>query len=174
MTQRLLSSWELFLVCTAMVVGCSDAPSAPSQSVPTEREQFISSTEPEGASSIAAAKAIAAEKQPQEVVLIGQILAGQFDPFESGKATFVLTELPEEGHGKGHDSANCPFCKRRAAKAAKVVVQCTDAKGEILPIGAQQLLGLEPNQVVVVSGTGKLNPDLDLFTVEANDIFIRR
>jgi hypothetical protein len=162
------------LLATVLMTGCADATSAPSPAASADGERFIARAEPAGASSIAKAKAAVAEQQRGEVVLVGQILSGQFDPFEADKATFVLTELSEDGHGAGHDATNCPFCKRRAAKAAKVVVQCTDDEGEILPIGAQQLLGVEPNQVIVVSGTGALNPDLDLFTVQAKQIFVRR
>lgn len=162
----------LLSLAMLLLPGCAESGGAPV--APPERQKFIAAAEPQGATTIAKAKAAVANKSG-EVVLVGQILAGQFDPFHQGKASFVLTELPEGGHAhKGHDHKDCPFCKRRAAKAPKVVVQCKDAAGKLIPIDARQLLGVAKDQVIVVRGKGKIDPALDMFVVEAESIFIRR
>lgn len=161
----------LMLLLLLALPGCAESGGAPV--VLPERQNFIAKTEPAGATSIAKAKA-AVGKESGEVVLVGQILAGQFDPFHQGKASFVLTELPEGGHAhQGHDHKDCPFCKRRVAKAPKVVVQCNDATGKLIPIDSRKLLGVASGQVIVVRGTGKVDPALDMFVVRAERIFIR-
>ena len=98
----------------------------------------------------ASAPAIA---EASDVTLVGRIYAGELEPWEDGKASFMLSELPEDGHGEGHDSDNCPFCKRRLAKAPTAIVRFVDAQGETLPIDARKLFGLEKGQTVVVRGT---------------------
>ncbi|TVP98130.1 MAG: hypothetical protein EA381_13150 [Planctomycetaceae bacterium] len=94
------------------------------------------------------------------VWVIGRIFAGDFEPWEPGSAAFLISELPAEGHGEGHDADNCPFCKRKAAKAPKGMVRFLDEQGHPLPIDARKLFGVEKNSVVLVQGdvsVGELN-----------------
>jgi hypothetical protein len=105
--------------------------------------------------------------------LVGTIGAGDDDPFEKNQAAFFLSELPDHDHA-GHDAANCPFCKHRAAETPRVIVQFVDDAGQVLPIDSRQLLGVEKGQVVVVRGQGQLNDTLDLLVVTASGIHIRR
>lgn len=173
MSGRLQHTWAMLALAILTLPGCTSSGGVSSDAPPPERQQFIAAAEPEGATAIETAKA-AVEKGFGEVVIVGQILSGQFDPFQADKATFVLSELPDDGHAhKGHDSKDCPFCKRRAAKAPKAVVQCNDRSGQPLPIAAPKLLGIAPNQVVVVQGKGTVDPELNLFVVEANRVYIR-
>jgi hypothetical protein len=156
-----------------MLPGCAESDGS-TAAPPPERQRFIASSEPKSATSIARAKASVAQ-QSGEVVFVGQILDSQFNPFQEGQASFVLSELPDDGHAhKGHDPKDCPFCKRRAAKAPKAIVQCKDESGKLLPIDARTLLGVAPDQVIVVRGKAKVDPALDLFLVEAERVFIRR
>jgi len=100
------------------------------------------------------------DKEPKSLVVVGRIYAGDLDPWEQGKASFVLSELPADGHGAGHDADNCPFCKRRAAKAPTGIVKFVDEKSETLSIDARKLFGIETGQVVRISGkmvAGELN-----------------
>jgi len=100
------------------------------------------------------------DKEPKSLVVVGRIYAGDLDPWERGKASFVLSELPADGHGEGHDADNCPFCKRRAAKAPTGIVKFVDDKSETLSIDARKLFGIETGQVVRISGkmvAGELN-----------------
>lgn len=107
-----------------------------------------------------------------EVVVVGRIFAGDMQPFEAGKAAFVLTELPEEGHGAGHDPDTCPFCKRRAAKQPSAIVRFLDESGQPIPLDARKLLGLNPKDVVVIRGTatpGQMNTIL----IDASELSVR-
>lgn len=96
----------------------------------------------------------------EAVVVVGRVYAGDLEPWEAGKASFLLAELPAEGHGEGHDADNCPFCKRRAAQAPTAIVQFLDDRGQVIAHDARQLFGLKKNDVVTVRGQatrGKLN-----------------
>jgi hypothetical protein len=92
-------------------------------------------------------------KEASDITVVGRVHAGQLEPWEDGKASFMLSELPDDGHGEGHDSDNCPFCKRRLAKAPTAVVKFVDAQGQTLSIDSRKLFGLEKDQTVVVHGT---------------------
>lgn len=135
------------------------------------REQYVSATEPAGAVTLSelaqrlggntadAADEDAAGAETAAVV-VGRIYAGDLEPWDAGKASFLLAELPAEGHGEGHDADNCPFCKRRAAQAPTAIVQFLDDRGQIIAHDARQLFGLNKNDVVTVSGQatrGELN-----------------
>jgi len=98
-------------------------------------------------------EAKATDSEPLQVTVVGRISAGELEPWETGKASFMLSELPEDGHGEGHDADNCPFCKRRAAKAPTGIVKFVDEKNETLAIDARKLFGLEKDQQVAIRGT---------------------
>ena len=93
------------------------------------------------------------ETSRPKVTLVGRVHAGDLDPWEPGKASFMISELPPDGHGEGHDSDNCPFCKRRLAKAPTGVVKFVANDGQTIPVDSRALFGLEKGQTVVVSGT---------------------
>lgn len=93
------------------------------------------------------------ETSRPKVTLVGRVHAGDLDPWEPGKASFMISELPPDGHGEGHDSDNCPFCKRRLAKAPTGVVKFITDDGQTIPVDSRALFGLEKGQTVVVTGT---------------------
>lgn len=96
----------------------------------------------------------------EAIVVVGRIFAGDMEPWDPGKASFLLAELPDEGHGEGHDADNCPFCKRKAAKAPTAIVQFVDSAGNVITTDARKLLGVDKKDVVVVRGkvsAGELN-----------------
>lgn len=140
------------------------------------RERFVQATEPSGALTIAEAREKAGEGA--EVAAIGRIGAPGIDPWAKEQAAFVMSELqaPPSGHADspGHDAANCPFCKRRAAKAdATALVQFRDPQGNVLPLDARQLLGVGVDQVVVVRGQGHVN-ELGVLVIAADKIHVRK
>jgi len=112
---------------------------------------------------------------PGPVTLVGRIDAGDLEPFEQGKATFVLSEMPDPEHAGGDpDHAdNCPFCKRRLQNAPKAVVRFLDEGGEVIAEDARQLLGVEKQDVVIVSGSGHFQPDLDTLLIDAETAYVR-
>jgi hypothetical protein len=108
-----------------------------------------------------------------DITIVGRIYAGQLEPWEDGKASFMLSELPEDGHGEGHDSDNCPFCKRRLAKAPTAIVKFVDAQGQTLPIDSRKLFGLEKEQAVVVHGT-VIAGEFNSIVLVADQLHIRK
>ena len=166
---RLLAGFAL-LACS-LFAGCHSAEDATLQ---VHRSRFVLPGEPAGGLSIAEART---QLDPQSLVtIVGRIGAVDAEPWEQGKAAFVITEAPAPGHDHaGHDPADCPFCKRRAAQGAtpQAMVQFLDERGQLLPIDARQLLGVEKGQIVVVQGYAEPN-DLDMLVVSAQGIYVRR
>ncbi len=149
----LVGCW-LAVGCTARVAP-PPPPQAAAQSaadprVTELREKYLLAAEPSGAVSISAAKQ-SLESQP-EFVLMGRIGVGSHDPWEPGKATFVISDaVPDKsGHASqpGHDKDNCPFCKRRASAAeSTAIIQLVDEAGQVLPVDARQLLSADKDHI---------------------------
>lgn len=108
----------------------------------------------------------------ESVVIVGRIFAGDLEPWDAGKASFLIAELPEDGHGEGHDADNCPFCKRKAAKAPTAIVQFVDATGQVVPIDARKLFGVNKQDVVVIRGQAAAG-ELRAMVVTVTDMHIR-
>lgn len=108
----------------------------------------------------------------EPVVVVGRIYAGDLEPWDNGKASFLLAELPEQGHGEGHDADNCPFCKRKAAKAPTAIVQFLDEEGEVLGQDARKLFGVAKNDVVTIRGQAAAG-DLNTLLITAEAIHVR-
>jgi hypothetical protein len=162
------------LVLSAVVfAGCD---SSQDRVIRNYRERFMLDSEPSNPAAIADAKESVAEDP--DVVVLGQIAAGQQEAFSKLEASFVLSELTTDkeghGHGEGHDASSCPFCKRRTAKAAVASVQFVDESGKVIPIDARQLLNLKPGDVVVVRGRAEIVEGIDLLKLTADGIYIRR
>ncbi len=165
------------LLTLALTLGCQRQDGR----VAELRKQLVLAEEPAGARSIESAleEAQASEAEDLgEVVLVGRIGAGEFEPWAEGQAAFLMSEaVPETEHAAtpGHDPANCPFCRRRAEKAASftALVQFRDERGEVLSIDARQLLGVEQNQVVVVRGKARVDK-VGTLIVAADAIHVRR
>ncbi len=173
---RTRSQFLLLLALLATVSGCNKA----DERVSSLRGQLILADEPAGAASIAEVRdGMTADPQSeQDILIVGRIGAGEFEPWADGQASFLMAEaLPETDHAAtpGHDPATCPFCRRRAEKAgnATALVQFRDEKGEVLPIDARELLGVKEDQVVVVRGKGHVDK-LGVLVVSATGIHVRR
>jgi hypothetical protein len=164
----------LFVIAAllAVVSGCNRG----NAELETLRNRLVLVDEPLGATTIADSRdKIDAE---QEVVVVGKIGAGEIQPWADGQAAFLISEVPaDNAHASspGHDPATCPFCRRRAEKAASVtaLVQFRDEKGELLPIDARELLGVSQDQVVVVRGKGHVDK-LGVLVVAATGIHVRK
>lgn len=163
------------LALLALVAGIAGCGSREDAALKAQREKFSRADEPTGAVSFADARKGLAEKS--EVVLVGRIAASDQEPFVNGQAAFFVTDaFADAAHGNesGHDPANCPFCKRRAEQPeSQAIVQFLDEQGQVVPIDARQLFGLEPNQVVVVEGAATVD-GLNVMFVSAKGIHVRR
>ena len=140
------------------------------------RKQIVLAAEPAGAVTPTAAKAALA-KSPKKMVIAGRIAGKGIDPFVKGKASFAMLQLPDD-HAKnpGHNADDCPFCKKRLAKAPMVAVQFVGGDGKELPIDARELFGVSQNAEVVVTGTASFNPKLALpiIQLQGESIYIRK
>lgn len=151
-------------------VGCGSSESTQFAAV---RKVVLSTEKPSELQTFAEAKEHLADKP--SVTIRGKIAAGDFDPFESNKSIFTITEIPADSHegDPGHDADNCPFCKRRAKDAPMALVRISDEQGNLFPFSAANILGLQKDQVIVVHGKAEYKSDLDLFTVDATKLFIQ-
>ncbi len=144
------------------------APQAASQTGGGDQEPA-----PPAASQPAVADPLQSAGTLRDVWVVGRIFAGDFDPWEQGRASFLISELPEEGHGEGHDADNCPFCKRKAAQAPKAMVRFADEKGQTVGIDARELFGLKTGDVVAVRGSAKVG-ELNTLMIDAAALHRKR
>ena len=139
------------------------------------RARLVLPTEPAGAVNPTEAK-VGLSTTPQPLAIAGRIAAKGMDPFVKGKASFAMMQLPDD-HAKkpGHNSDDCPFCKKRLAKAPLVAVQFVNSDGKDIAIDARDLFGVANGQDVVVKGTATFNPKLALpiIQLKGEGIFIR-
>ena len=138
-----------------------------------ERARFVLADEPPDAMTPTDAKELATE--PVEMVLAGRIDAGDINPFQAGKATFMISELPDEEHAAGDpDHAdNCPFCARRLAKAPKAIVTFNDKDGNAIEIDSQSLFDISKGDAVVVKGTVHYQEATNTLQVDASGLHRR-
>lgn len=171
MMRRLANLVWLLVLAASLTVGCG---SQEQRELEAYRKQLLLAQAPVEVRTIADAKAQLAD-QP-EVVLRGRVEVDQVPGTGGPQAIFVLTELQPDDHGEqpGHVADNCPFCKRRAAKAPRATIQLMNAQGQVLPYNVQQLLGIHRGDIVVVRGRGQVVPELDLFTVTANGLYLKK
>jgi len=166
--------WPLTILLVLLAIAPATIASAADQAALKER--LLLQTEPAGAQTPTAAKA-GLSTTPQAVVIAGRIDAKGMDPFVKGKASFAMLQLPDD-HAKkpGHNSDDCPFCKKRLAKAPLVAVQFVDEDGKEIPHDARELFGVAKGQEVVVKGMATFNPKLALpiIQLQADGIYIRQ
>ena len=166
----------LVIVLVGFQVGVCSLAVAASIDIDKTRTTLLLEQEPEGALTPTAAKAAIA-KGPKELVIAGRIAANGMDPFVKGKASFAMLQLPDDhGSQPGHNPDDCPFCKKKLAKAPMVAVQFVGVDENELPIDARELFGVENNAVVVIRGTASFNSKLALpiIQLKANGIYIRK
>ncbi|TWU05703.1 hypothetical protein [Stieleria varia] len=110
------------------------------------------------------------------VLIAGRISTGELEPFEPGQASFVMTQLPDEGHAADdpEHADNCPFCKRELKNAPMALVRFNDEQGETLPISAKDLFGLAAGDVVVIRGTADYVDGPNMVNIQANGIYRRK
>ncbi len=151
--------WFGLAFSALFVSGCAQTTVDPA--IAAARDRFSLATEPDSQTLSEVAALIgsnpegddATGEDDQAVTVKGRVFSGELDPWEPGKATFILSELPEDGHGEGHDADNCPFCKRRAAQLPTAIVTFNDKHNRTLAIDVRELFEIEKNQVVVIQGT---------------------
>ena len=139
-----------------------------------ERARLLLTDEPADALTPTDAKEKIAESST--VVLAGRIHAGDIEPFMPGVASFMMTQLPDEGHGADDpDHAdNCPFCKRRLKSAPKVIAEFKDNDGKLIDIDSKELFGIEKGDAVVITGEAEYQETTNTLKVDAKGLFKRK
>lgn len=143
------------------------------------RDRYSLPAEPEAVLSIAKAQELLGKSpgMPQSVAIAGRVGTRQGSPFLEGKASFFLIEIVDDPHASkpGHDSDDCPFCKKRLAKLPIAAVQFVDAAGAVIPHDSRGLFGLEKGREVVVRGSGVFDPKFPIPVVQltADGIHVR-
>jgi hypothetical protein len=128
------------------------------------------------------------EVEPIDVALVGQIggLANPWPetqpdyPFSDLRAQFFLAdpgtvaEVAESGHVHA-EGEECAFCAAHAADNSHMIamVRIVDAQGEVVPIGASELLNLKAGDMVIARGKARIVAG-DMLVVDATGIYIRR
>jgi hypothetical protein len=133
---------------------------------------YFVTTEPAAAKPIVEVKK--GSKAGDEVVMRGRI-AGRRDPFTSGRASFMMTDLSlavcEDGCKTPWDHC-CDDKKDIAAVAA--TVQIVDDKGEVIKGDAKGVHGLEPNAELVVVGKIKSMDEAGNLVVDAKQVYVKK
>ncbi len=131
-------------------------------------------------------------QEEKPLVVIGMI-GGVADPWTKNKTSFIITDPAaveadesadakadskahaHKGHDhKDHDPATCPFCSKKIKEPeALALIEFRNSEGKVLPYDAQQLFGVQKQQLVVVKG--KVRQDASgYWLVAADGIYVRR
>lgn len=139
------------LACVVLASGCQGSKSeAIDQLAKQIQAKILVAGKPDQVQSL---KSVYGSYQPDQVVTVaGRIYAESISPFDPLESTFTVIELPKPGHNH-EDPGDCPFCKRELRNAKFAIVKIVDEAGKTLPAPADQLLGLEKNQDVVLTGS---------------------
>ncbi|MEZ6091600.1 MAG: hypothetical protein R3C05_27015 [Pirellulaceae bacterium] len=182
---RTISLWTVVPLVLLCLSGCeSNVANSGGSPAPVENAYLLDAA-PAEAISVSDAKANLATPGP--VTVIGRINAGDHDPFEAGKAMFLMKSdattiadpdraaAAEEQHGgPGHDADNCPFCKRKNNPTDSVaIVRFLDEGGKPFEKDAREMLGVAKDQVVIVQGIADVDP-LGHLVVDAKGLYIVR
>ena len=171
--------WRMIGVVSgvALAAGCPD-PGAVRPAVPVVRE-----VPPDAVTPTVAAKRFVDDDETSEaqaatsaeVTVVGRIDAGDQPAFDPDRAAFFVSEIIEDPDGgDGHDASTCPFCKRRAARAAKVLVSIIDDRGEPITERADQRFGLTKGDRVSVRGDATFNSQQNLIRLETTPSGLQR
>lgn len=167
------------------LTGCDGVQSSrtASESADLSSEHLIEIAPPDPTSLTQAAEKLdgsqdpaATTDSPREMVLIGKVDAGDFPAFQDGQATFMLSELPADGHGlddPDHED-NCPFCKRRAEKAPKAIVNMVGPDGKTLGTDARELLGVAQGDRVIAVGTATYDKTVNAITLQCSGVYVAK
>lgn len=144
--------------------------------VMTIPEAVAKLSQPDAAADSADEEGTLQNDQPVEVTIVGRIPGGDLAAIEEKQAVFLMTVLPAEGEGDPGDrdhADNCPFCRRRAEKAPKAIVEILDeATGQVVPHDVRRWLGVETGDHVVTAGTATFDPAVNILTVRTSKLFI--
>jgi hypothetical protein len=177
--EKLMIRCNLTLACAALLTafaGCSSKTAVEKSQAASQPSaagaKYLLSAAPADPQDVTAV--LDAAENGQDVVVVGRI-GGDHNPWVDGLAAFKLvdrslaacTDIPGD---------NCPTpwdycCVTDQLPGATTFVKVVDEQGEIVPTGAQELLGVSELQTVVIKGKALKDEDGNV-TVLASGIFI--
>lgn len=107
-----------------------------------------------------------------EFVIRARINAGDLPPWGSDTASFVVTEAIGHDGDEAHDPHKCPFCSRDIQNNI-AQVHFADDNGKLIQIDSRNLFDLSQFQLIIVSGTGKID-DTDTLVIQARQMYVTR
>ena len=157
---------------SVLLTGCGGSVSAEIQAL---RSRFLATAPPDGAAAISAIRAKRKKGEltaDDRIVVRCRINAGDMPPWETGAASFVVTDATGHNGDKEHNPHTCPFCSRDIINSI-ARVQFHDPQGVVIATDARELFDLRENQLVVLSGTGQFD-DTDHLVIVADQMFVKR
>jgi hypothetical protein len=150
----------LMMLVAVVVVGCAkkrDSESEDTAAYSAVGQKYLVQQEPADAKPVG--EAVQADDDT-EVTLVGRI-GGEEKPIEDGLAAFTIVDLSLKSCSDMPDhGCETPWdycCDSKRLKTHSVPVKFTDEKGNVVPLDARKLFGVEPLSTVVVQG--KLQKD---------------
>jgi hypothetical protein len=170
--------WAGLLLAAAWIAGCYQhpSPSGDAQTAPQglrEGDKYLLSAEPADAQGVIRAREQAKDGDP--IVVAGRV-GGSKEPCVKGRAAFTIVDPSYQSCDERGETCETPWDYCHATKdemtRATAMVKVVDAGGKTLAYDAQDLLGIQPLQTVVVRGKAKRDDNGNL-TVLAEGIYIR-
>ncbi len=155
-----------------LLPGCGASVSA---EILAHRSRFLANAPPDGAAAISAIRSKLKQGEltaDDRIVVRCRINAGEMPPWETGAASFVVTDATGHDGDKEHNPHTCPFCSRDIINSI-ARVQFRDPQGVVIATDARELFDLRENQLVVLSGTGHFD-DTDHLVIVADQMFVKR
>lgn len=174
----------VFGTVLATLLGCQDSPGTDVSQAGSTPQFTLLKEQPSGSRGVLEIRSDLEERETpdqwSEIVLVGRIGSIEGETWDPNRAAFVVLDRsyvePEMTHDSPqHDADNCPFCRanRKKAFASSALVEILDADGQIPPIHAGRLLGVDEGQTVVLQGQGRIDA-LGNLAVRATGVYVPR
>lgn len=165
------------LIGASILCGCQRSDVPPSEEVLALRKAYLLAEEPEEILGLIEARE--SLNSGQRVCLLGRV-GGVSNPWETGLAAFVIVDpsvdaVVSDGEHAGPCGAGCSFCAKEKADSSitrLARVELVDSAGQVVPVDARQILGLEEGSLVIVRGQGHID-SLGFLTVKADGVYPR-
>jgi hypothetical protein len=170
------------LTLLTLLAGCQGS-SGVDASGGSRRSEFpLLEEQPSGARGVIEVKSdLESRENPDqwtEIVLAARIGGIEGETWDPDRAAFVVMDSsvvePEPTHEPTqHDADNCPFCRanRKKLLASTALVEVVDSTGQVPPVHAGKLLGVEEGQAIVLQGQGRID-GLGNLAVRATGVFV--
>lgn len=176
---RRIPSVAIVALLITVLIGCGSSPIADVESsdvtpISIDGSQYVLADEPDGAIGVIEARKTAANGDP--VIIVGRI-GGAANPWIEGRAAFMLLDASMVIVADGTESTDGEICMDECCASERagstILVKIVDDGGKILAVDARQLLGVNADDMVVVSGKASKD-EAGNFVVLAKGVHVRR